>query len=809
MLRTIKIMLPLLVILCGRENCLGFQQKTIKGSVRDSVGNPIENVSVIIQGTQIGTYTDSKGSFILRDFPAGKELVLAFTHLGYRPETRSITPGSAGTVIDVVLKSTYSGIGEVRITSERTETPYALTSIPVRDFNLLPSASGGFEAILKTMPGVSSHNELSSQYSVRGGSFDENLVYVNDIEIFRPFLIRSGQQEGLSFVNPELVSSVSFSPGGFSASYGDRMSSVLDIRYRIPEGFHASVQAGLLLSSIHLEGADKSGRLSFMLGARHKSSKLMLKTLDAKGDYQPSFADIQSVVTLKTGAGSAVSLLASYSSNSFLFSPQSMTSTFGTEALAYRLFVLFHGGENDFYSTFNSALSWNFTGSKGGKHKIILSAYSSHESEKFDIEGAYRLDFLDRNTGPGGVPDSIVNIGIGSFLSHARNNLEALITSLQYRGEKAAGNISFRWGISLREDHFKDHMKEWKLDDSAGYSVPYSPDRLNMSYLIMSDNNLVILSGNSWGEATGRFNAGNNSLYLDAGLRGLYNSCTGETMITPRISAKLATPGRYSFWIAGGMYYQPPLYREMRYPDGSLDTRIRTQKSVHAVAGMSVDFMAGDRPFSFTAEIFNKFLDDIIPYHLDNVRVIYSGENSARGYSRGLDMRINGEFVEGAESWFSMSLMDSRLIIPGSGYGHFPSPADQTFSTSIFFQDYFPSYPTIRAHINLAFATGLPIISPFSNRYDEYYRLPAYRRVDIGITKVIKSRKEKVTSGSFLKYFDELVAGIEIFNLLDINNTVSYFWVRAVSNLSGQSRQYAVPDYLTGRCLNLKVSASF
>jgi hypothetical protein len=296
---------------------------------------------------------------------------------------------------------------------------------------------------------------------------------------------------------------------------------------------------------------------------------------------------------------------------------------------------------------------------------------------------------------------------------------------------------------------------------------------------------------------------------IDAGVRGLYNSYTDEVLASPRISAKLITGGKMGFWLSGGLYYQPPLYREMRYPDGTLNKNIRSQKSVHIVAGMTYDFIAWDRPFRLNTEIYNKMLSEIIPYHMDNVRLIYSGINEAEGYSRGIDIRLNGEFVEGAESWISVSLMDSRLKIPGAAYGWFPSPSEQTFSTNIFFQDWLPGHPDWRAHVNIVFATGLPVISPYNERYDQYVRLPAYRRVDLGITKIIIGKNSRKFQGNFLRFLDELIAGIEIFNLIDINNTVSYYWVKTINNLSGQSRQYAVPDYLTGRSLNLKIMAKF
>lgn len=809
MLRLSNIFILLFLIISAREECFAIQQSIINGIVRDSTGLPIENVSVYIPSYNTGAYTDVSGNYAIHINMDGKESSLFFSHIGYITAKKSIRFDKPQIRLDIILKVDLSNIGEINITSRKMSLPVGLTMIPVKDINLLPSASGSFEAILKTMPGVASHNELSSQYSVRGGSFDENLVYVNDIEIYRPFLIRSGQQEGLSFINPDLVSSVNFSPGGFDASYGDKMSSVLDIKYRKPLSSHASISPGLLTSSAHVEGIDRKGKLTYLIGVRYKSTRMMLKTLDSKGDYQPVFADIQSLITFKTGTNSALTLLTTYSSNTYNFIPQSRTSTFGSESQAYQLYILFSGGEKDRYNTMNNVIGWEFRGSGEVKHKLLFSSFLTNESESFDIRGYYSLNNLDKNNGSENFSDSLMNIGIGSFISHARNRLSATITSFQYKGEKESGNIGFRWGLRVRNEIFDDRIKEWKMADSAGYAIPYDPEILKVSSLISSVNHIINWSGDFYFETTGNITAGNNIIILNGGLRGLYNSLTDEFLASPRLAARLITRGSVSFWLAGGLYYQPPFYREMRFPDGTLNRNIKSQKSIHTVAGVTYDFKAWDRPFRLSGEIYNKVLSDIIPYRIDNVRLIYSGENSATGFSRGIDLRLNGEFVPGAESWISVSVMDSHLKIPGTLYGWFPSPSDQRFSTNIFFQDYLPGYPTWWAHLNLAFATGLPIISPYNDRYDQYHRLPAYRRVDLGITKVIKGRNAVVSAGSFLRYFDELIAGLEVYNLLDINNTVSYFWVRTINNLSGQSRQFAIPDYLTGRSLNLKIIAKF
>jgi hypothetical protein len=809
MIRLEKIIFFLIVLLFIEQDCLSFQQTLVKGSVNDSTGVPVENVSVFIKLLNKGVYTDKNGNYFITVPSDTKEYIVTFSCIGYKTETRTFICGKNELTLNIVLHLSAGSIGEVTVNSTRNLSSATLVLIPLRDISLIPSASGSFETILKTMPGVSSNNELSSQYSVRGGNYDENLVYVNDMEIFRPFLIRSGQQEGLSFINPDLTSSVHFSSGGFSASYGDKMSSVLDITYKKPKSNKGSLSMGLLTSSACLEGVSKSGKLSWIAGARYKSSRLMLKTLDSKGDYQPVFADIQSLINYKTGKNSSLSLLTTYSSNTYNYIPQSRTSAFGNEAQAYLLFVLFSGGEKDRYETWNSVLTWEFTGRKNISHKILFSTFSTYEKESFDIRGMYSLNNLDKESGSENFTDSIMNIGIGSWLSHARNRLSSNIQSAAYLGEKGWGEFRISWGFRIHNYVFNDKIKEWTMVDSAGYSIPFSSNNLKMASLISAENDLNYLLIDSYIESEKTIQIGSRRLLVNAGLRGLYNSFSDEILFSPRISLRLKMSDKVTSWLAGGLYFQPPFYREMRYPDGTLNRSIKSQKSFHTILGMTYNFYAWGRPFSLTTELYNKRLTNIIPYRLDNVRIIYAGENSADGYSRGLDIRLNGEFVPGAESWVSFSIMDSKLRIPSLIEGKFPSPSDQTFRVNVFFQDYLPGNPTWRAHINIAFATGIPIISPYNDRYDQYHRLPSYRRVDIGFTKVIKSKNPVNPEKGNFKFLDEIVAGVEVFNLLDINNTISYLWIRTINNLSGQVRQFAVPNYLTGRSLNFKVSASF
>ncbi|MBA4322717.1 MAG: TonB-dependent receptor, partial [Odoribacter sp.] len=740
-----KISVLILFLISLKCEISSSQQVYLRGIVTDSARKPIETVSISLLNTSIGTYTDKYGAYTLKLPKIGNEYDILFSYVGFKTERRTIKSDRSEINLNITLTEDVTGIGEVTVQSQRDITAASIMMIPVKDIRLLPSASGSFEAILKTMPGVSSNNELTSQYSVRGGNFDENLVYVNDIEIFRPFLIRSGQQEGLSFINPDLISSVKFSSGGFSAMYGDRMSSVLDIKYRKPVSQKGSFNPGLLTNSIHYEGISRDKKLTYLIGARYKASGLMLKTLDARGNYLPVFADIQSLISYRTGNRSVLSFLSTFSSNIYNFIPRSRVSTFGSEASAYRLYVLFGGREKDRYKTWNSVLTWDYSGNNYFNHKIIISAFTTSEKESFDIRGWYSLNSLDKNMGSENFSDSLMNIGIGSSLSHARNRLSAKIYSLSYKGEKRWNNSSINWGLRVRNDNFTDKIKEWTMVDSAGYSLPVNHDNLLIESLIYSENLLsnwvydtYLQNSNSWLLGYHRFS-------FNAGLRALYDSFTNEFLVSPRVSAGMEVVKDLSFYLSGGVYYQPPFYREMRFPDGSLNREAESQKSIHTVLGMNYFFSAWGRPFRLSTELYNKILSSIIPYRLDNVRILYSGENSAQGYSRGIDFHLNGEFVPGAESWISLSIMDSKLEIPSKNIGKFPSPSDQTLNMNIFFQDYLPGYPTWRAHINIAFVTGIPIISPYNDRYDQFHRLPSYRRVDLGITKILKGRNSTLT----------------------------------------------------------------
>ncbi|MDZ7739814.1 MAG: TonB-dependent receptor [Bacteroidales bacterium] len=797
------------ILLTGGLVCAQTTNTLITGYVYDEQGQPVQLVNIGVKDMPYGSYTKEDGSFSLQLPADNKQHKLVFSAIAYINRELTFSASSDTIVFNIIMQQAVTKLQDVTVREYRQREEPLLKNIPLKDIDLLPAAAGSLEKLLVSLPGVNSNNELSSQYRVRGGNYDENLVYVNDIEIYHPVLIKTGRQEGLSFLNPDLISNVRFSSGGFNASYGDRMSSVLDIRYRQAVENRATVKLGLLTSSAHIEGISKNKRFSYLAGTRYKTNQLLLQTMDTKGRYRPAFYDIQSLLRYRLTEKAGLSLMGSYSSNKYSFIPGSRKSTFGSISEAYQLYVLYQGSETNIYRSVNLALALDLETAAGTSHKFIAHYYNSAEEEKYDIRGSYSLNLLDKNLGSENFGDSIMNVGTGSWLSHARNLLGFNIYTLNYKGRWENRDNVLRWGLKYNNESNNDRIREWKKIDSAGYSIPYSDTGLILSEVVSNDTILSTRRAEAYLINNYSLDVSGHRFILSGGARLSYWSFSGELLFSPRLSLSWNLPSKnMRYYIAGGVYYQPPFYREMRYPTGRVNADIRSQKSVHTVVGTDFDFSLGVTPFRFTGEVYYKDLDNIIPYKYDNVRIIYSAENSAKGFVRGLDLRLNGEFVKDAESWISLSLMDARHDIQGDDYGYFPSPSDVRFSSNIFFQDYFPSNPGYRAHINIHFSTGIPVSSPYTDRYDNYHRMPSYRRVDIGFTRVFKNR-DKPGGGKFLSLFREVIAGFEVFNLLDIRNTISYNWLTTVNNLSGESRQYAVPNYLTGRSFNIKLSCEF
>jgi hypothetical protein len=814
-----KIALSFGIILIGLQG-IAQTNSTLTGKITDQDRNPLGLVNISIPGTKIGTSSNQEGFYTLV-LPPNERLTIILSMLGYesREIVVNLNPGEER-VLDITLTASVEELREVQVTGARERTDNFI-QLDLKDFKQLPSITGEVEAALKTLPGVSSNTELSSQYSVRGGNYDENLVYVNDIEIYRPFLIRSGQQEGLSFVNSDMVASLQFSAGGFDATYGDKMSSVLDITYRQPQSFSGSASASLLGGSLHLEGISKNSRFTHATGIRYKSTRYLLNSFDTQGDYNPVFTDIQTFLTYDLSKKWELSFLGNYANNKYQFIPQDRRTSFGTITDAVQLFVLYDGQEVDKFTTWQGAISADFRPSGKILLKFIASAFHTSEEETLDIQGRYSLNALDKELGSENLGDSIMNIGIGRFIDHARNFLDAEVISGMHKGSYQGNNHHVKWGASFRHEMIDDYLNEWKFVDSAGFSIPYSDTEVILADSRWSSNKVQSNRITAYLQDKYELPFDSNHMNVNGGIRINYWDFNKQFIISPRITINYWPEWNRDFRIhfSAGYYYQPPFYKEIRNPEGEINPDIKAQKSIHLLLGGELNFTAWERPFKFTTDIYYKRLTEIIPYKVDNVRIDYSGTNMAEGYATGIDMKINGEFVPGVESWASLSFMQTRENITSDFYlneegeriepGYYPRPTDQLVNFGLFFQDYFPNNPTYKVHLNLLFGTGLPASSPYSNRYDQTFRMPSYRRVDLGFSKIISNTGYTGSSRNFLKTYKSIWIGLEVFNLFDVNNTISYLWITTVNNLSHVSHQYAVPNYLTSRRINVKANINF
>ena len=674
-------------------------------------------------------------------------------------------------------------------------------------------------------------------------------MYVNDIQIYRPFLIRSGRQEGLSFINPNLVSNIKFSPGAFAAKYGDKMSSVLDVTYKEPEEFAGSFSASLQGASIHLEGASKNHRLTFLTGIRYKSNQYVLQSLDTDGQYRPSFLDVQTYITYDMNEKWEIGFLGNIARNKYQFIPETRQTEFGTINQSLQLTVAFDGQEIDQFQTYFGAITNTFTPKEGVELKFITSAFSTLEDEKFDIEGGYRIDELERDLSSEDFGDIKFNRGIGTFMDHARNTLDAYVLNAEHKGKKISGNHTTFWGVKYQREFIEDKISEWGFVDSTGYFIPSSTVD-SIGFTDPSAQSTGLLELNELIKSKVTLNSNRYSSYLQrswvlekdsvnytftAGARAAYWDLNQELIISPRASFSFEPNWKkdYLFRLAGGVYYQPPFYREMRDFDVNINRDIKSQRSYQAVIGSDRNFEAWGRPFKFTTEIYYKYMENVIPYEVDNVRIRYFATNNARAYATGIDFKINGEFVKGVESWFSMSVMktqedlvddfyiedynsDGEKIIPGFTQndvvdtsitiypGWIPRPTDQRVNFALYFQDYIPKLPSLKMHIALYYATGLPFGPPGNHdRYKATLRIPAYRRVDMGFSYRLK-KEGKHNKSKIIGNFKNIWVSLEVFNLLQINNVISYTWIKDVTN-----RTYAVPNYLTSRQLNLKFHFEF
>ncbi|MBK6475156.1 MAG: TonB-dependent receptor [Flavobacteriales bacterium] len=819
------------------------QTGTLAGVVRNEVGDPVQAV-VSIETLGRSVTADEQGKYSI-ELPAKERVIVSWTYTGLSKVERSysLRPGEVRTVD---MSMPFFTLNPAQVEGERRGGGTGLEQLDARITNFAPTIQNGVESLLSGQTGVVMRNELSSGYSVRGGNFDENLVYVNDIEVYRPFLVRAGQQEGLSFPNPNLIDRLQFSAGGFEARFGDKLSSVLDITYKRPTEFKGSATAGLLGGSVHLESAMLKKRLRQITGYRYRTNQLIISGLDTKGEYRTGYTDLQTYWTYDLTPNTELGFLGIYSSNKYNVVPQDRETEFGPFNMPLRFTVYFEGQEKTAFETLFGALDMNIKASKDLKLKFTASAFRTYETERFDVLGQYRLGELERDPNSDQFGEVVRDLGVGTFLEHARNQLDAKVYTVAHKGYLKRPKSYIQWGLDARAEAINDKLSEWNLVDSAGFSIPLNDqETLALSNTLKSKLNLESVRASAYLQNTWRWNRGYNKYWtLIAGARAQHWSYNQQTVASPRLRltynpgwTKIKAAGDtvdldYSFWAATGYFYQMPFYREVRRMDGTLNPDIRAQKSVHFLLGMDRRFPIWHRPFKFVAEVYYKHITDLIPYEVSNVRIRYLGTNNAKAYATGLDLKLNGEFIEGVESWVGVGLLQTRedvlddfyykrynaageFIQPGYTFdqtavdsvrvepGFIPRPADQRVNFALFFQDEMPRWPTFKVAISMVFGTRLPFGPPNDNRYSDTLRTDLYQRVDIGFSKQLLGAKGQEKRG-FLRHIDDLWISVEVFNLLGINNTIDHTWVTDVTG-----RQYSIPDYLTPRRFNLKILAWF
>lgn len=809
------------------------QKATVRGVVQDEIGEPIENTIVQVLDHNIQTITNDYGQFVL-DVPENTSLRIYFQQISHRDTVITVKlKARESQHLTVVLQTIGNRLEQVNIRSAN-ESGYIRVD-PRLSFQM-PSPNGGMESLIKMLPGTSSTNELSSQYNVRGGNFDENLVFVNDIQIYRPFLVRSAQQEGMSFVNTDLTGNVIFSAGGFEAKYGDKMSSVLDVRYKEPTQYGGSISASMLGATAHAEGKVDSC-FSFLIGIRFKSNAYLLKSMETSGDYKPRFFDTQMLLNWDITKKFSISLLGNFTRNKYLFQPETRETNYGTTMESQRLTVYFDGQELDRYENYLGGLTFTYKPNLRNELKLILSSYYAKESESYDIQGQYFLSDIEADFGneDGEIAQEVSVRSYGTYLEHARNNLNSWVSAADLRGEHKLPHFNtLTWGVKAQNEIIHDKINEWTMYDSSGYTLPYIPTPIGEPVSLDDPSRILDFGENNYRNFANDLNTfrftgfiqdlwkigGDSSIYLlNAGVRFHYWTYSPkELTASPRL-AFIIHPHWVRDWqfsLRTGLYYQPAFYREMRTPDGHLNDDIRSQRSYQVIAGTEYNFQIWRRPFKFTAEAYYKYMDRLISYNVDNVRIIYSGVNDAVGYATGLDLKISGEFIRGLESWFSVSLMKTAEDIIGDIYtdqdgveheiGYIPRPTDQRVAFNLFFQDHIPGYPQFRVHVNLVFASGLPFGPPNSPAYERVYRTSWYRRVDMGFSFMFleQSRDRMRNKSKFIRSIKNAGIYIEVFNLLGTNNVSSYFWITDIGNV-----QRPVPNSLTGRLINVKFAVDF
>ena len=787
-----QLYITLLMLLCVIS--IKAQTFTLQGKVTDSNMSPVElaTVSVIEQGKM--TMTNLKGEFSIQ-LRSADSVVVRFSMVGYKTKTRVLRRprGKQTLLIQLYDDNQLAGI---TVTEKKRQTG-STQQLETKDIKNTPSVtSNAVEELIQSQAGVSTHSELSSQYNVRGGSFDENSVYINNVEIYRPFLVRSGQQEGLSIINPDMVESIGFSTGGFEARYGDKMSSVLDIKYKKPKKFEANVAANLLGASAFVGFSTK--KFSWSNGIRYKTNKYLLGSLDTKGEYQPNFLDYQTYLTYEPTKNWSIEVIGDISENHYNFYPEDRETKFGTMENVKSFKVFFDGQEKDVFRTYFGSLSISRKFGEKTKLSLIASAFHTNEQERYDIQGQYWLTQTETSE----------NLGVGTYMEHARNYLKATVKSIKFALEHKTKKHDIQAGLTYRIENITEDSKEYEMRDSSGYSIPHTGEDLYMIYSLKAKNTLDANRLETYIQDTWRFSSkGEHTFFtLNYGIRFSHWNFNKESIISPRISLGIVPAFNHDVTMrfATGIYYQAPFYKELRDTTtingityATLNNKIKSQRSIHFIAGFDYRFKMKDRPYKFTAEAYYKALSNLVPYTVDNVKIVYDASQQCSGHAMGLDLKLYGEFVPGTDSWVSLSLMNTRININGKSI---PLPTDQRYSLNLFFTDYFPGTDRWRMSLKLAFADGLPFGAPHRQLDEQPFRAPAYKRADIGMSYRLLNNEK----GDRKSIFKNIWLGIDCLNLLGINNVNSYYWITDVTN-----QQYAVPNYLTGRQINIKASFEF
>ena len=825
---------------------------TVTGKITDAKNNAVANASVLQLGTQNGTTSNNKGFYNL-EIEYEDSCVIEFTHAEFGTRTIVIYASNKTKIFkDIQFASKENLIDTVEITATRGKVGESV--IDAKDAEYFPNPTNDVGTLVKTMgQGVQSNNELSGQYNVRGGNYDENLVYVNDFEIYRPFLMSSGQQEGLSFTNLDLTDRLSFSGGGFEAKYGDKMSSVLNIKYKTPTKFHGSVMASILGVNAHVEGAayskkdttDSNPKFTYLIGTRYKSNGYLLGSLDKKGEYNPNFFDVQGDFHIKPSIKHDIEIMVNHSFNDYKFEPVSEETRAGTFDKLIRFLVDFEGNEKDRFENTMVGLSYKFIPNPNVSLKFMGAFWKMRETETFNITGYYSLDEIEIDPSSDNFGNVKDQLGIGTFQNWARNKLDAIVTNFSHLGkfsikskDKSKDKHLLEWGTTFQYEHINDQLSEWQRIDSSGYSIPYSGSSIEFPYHLKSKNELQSFRVHGYLQDTWNIiNRDSTTLTLTAGIRYNYWNINKEFLASPRMQLiyhpKLKRD--VSFRLAGGMYVQPPFYRELRGFDGSINRNVKAQQSYQVVLGTDYNFMIKKRHFKFTAEAYYKYIRHLNPYEIEDTRIRYFANNDAKGYATGVDLRLFGEVVKGVESWITLSYLNTKENLNNDFYytyqdslgnsytsvnaspntivdtstiypGNIRRPSDQSLFVSLYFQDYLEKNKRFKVHLNLVIGTGLPFGPPDHERYKDVLKVPPYRRLDIGFSALLLNGEKRAIKKpkSVGAKFDKIWASFEVFNILGIRNTLSYRWIKDTEN-----NQWAIPNYLTSRRFNVKLQVTW